>query len=211
MRVDRRSLRSFAGAVTLLLVSAALVLGQASYTAQVRGVVKDQSGAMIPGATVTITNDATGIAGTAHSDDHGFYILTGLRPAVYTIRTEAAGFRVAEQKNVVLQVDQQTSIDFELHPLGVITTVEVTQAAPVAGHGKRLHRHGYHQRVCARYSFVQPEPVRTGVSGGRSDGDYRIRHHGQLPIRNQLRLQRAAQCNGRGEPGRQSAKRAGAR
>ncbi len=131
MRVERRSLRSFAGAVTLLLVSAALVLGQASYTAQVRGVVKDQSGAMIPGATVTITNDATGIAGTAHSDDHGFYILTGLRPAVYTIRTEAAGFRVAEQKNVVLQVDQQTSIDFELHPLGVITTVEVTQAAPL--------------------------------------------------------------------------------
>ena len=131
MRVDRRSLRSFAGAVTLLLVSAALVLGQASYTAQVRGVVKDQSGAMIPGATVTITNDATGIAGTAKSDDHGFYILTGLRPAVYTIKTEAAGFRVAEQKNVVLQVDQQTTIDFELHPLGVITTVEVTQAAPL--------------------------------------------------------------------------------
>jgi hypothetical protein len=131
MRVDRRSLRSFAGAVTLLLVSAALVLGQASYTAQVRGVVKDQSGAMIPGATVTITNDATGIAGTAKSDDHGFYILTGLRPAVYTIKTEAAGFRVSEQKNVVLQVDQQTTIDFELHPLGVITTVEVTQAAPL--------------------------------------------------------------------------------
>ena len=131
MRVDRRSLRSFAGAVTLLLVSAALVLGQASYTAQVRGVVKDQSGAMIPGATVTITNDATGISGTAQSDDHGFYILTGLRPAGYTIKTEAAGFRIAEQKNVVLQVDQQTTIDFELHPLGVITTVEVTQAAPL--------------------------------------------------------------------------------
>ena len=131
MRVDRRSLRSFAGAVTLLLVSAALVLGQASYTAQVRGVVKDQSGAMIPGATVTITNDATGISGTAKSDDHGFYILTGLRPAGYTIKTEAAGFRIAEQKNVVLQVDQQTTIDFELHPLGVITTVEVTQAAPL--------------------------------------------------------------------------------
>ncbi len=109
----------------------AIAYGQASYTAQVRGVVKDQSGALVAQATVTITNDGTGISTTAHTDDHGLYILTGLRPAVYTIKTDAAGFRAAEQKNVVLQVDQQTTIDFVLHPLGVLTTVEVTEAAPL--------------------------------------------------------------------------------
>jgi Carboxypeptidase regulatory-like domain/TonB dependent receptor len=114
-----------------LLSLATIVLGQASYTAQVRGVVKDQTGAMLPNATVTITNDATGIVVTSKSDEHGLFILTGLRPAVYTIRAEGAGFRPAEQKNVVLQVDQQTTIDFVLHPLGVITTVEVTEAAPL--------------------------------------------------------------------------------
>src|SRR5437764_1300322 len=118
--------------VTLLSVYATTAAyGQASYAAQVRGVVKDQSGAMVPRATITITNDATGISTTAHSDDHGLYVLTGLRPAVYTIRAEGTGFRATEQKNVVLQVDQQTTIDFELHPLGVITTVEVTTAAPL--------------------------------------------------------------------------------
>ena len=111
--------------------SAGAAYGQASYTAQVRGVIKDQSGALITQAKVTITNDATGISTTAQSDDHGLYILTGLRPAVYTIQAERAGFRPAEQKNVVLQVDQQTTIDFTLHPLGVITTVEVTEAAPL--------------------------------------------------------------------------------
>src|SRR5437660_12740942 len=88
------------------------VWGQASYTAQIRGVVTDQSGAVVPRATITITNDATGISVTAHSDDHGQYILTGLRPAVYTIKAEGAGFRQAEQRNVVLQVSQQTTIDF---------------------------------------------------------------------------------------------------
>ncbi len=129
MRVCRRSLSSFAGVIVLL--SATLAVGQASYTAQVRGVVKDQTGAVIPHATVTITNDATGISTTASSDDHGLYILTGLRPAVYTIKAEGAGFRATEEKNVVLQVDQQTSIDLTLHPLGVITTVEVTTAAPL--------------------------------------------------------------------------------
>jgi len=121
----------FAAVVLVQLLIAASAFGQASYTAQVRGVVKDQSGAMITQATVTITNDGTGISATARSDEHGMYILTGLRPAVYTIKAEVAGFRVMEQKNVVLQVDQQTTIDFTMSPLGVITTVEVTEAAPL--------------------------------------------------------------------------------
>src|SRR6266567_2867862 len=134
MRVCRRSYGSVAGLIFFLgtgLLLATVAYGQASYTAQVRGVVKDQSGALVPQATITITNDATGIVVTAHSDEHGLYILTGLRPAVYTIKAQGGGFRAAEEKNVVLQVDQQTSIDFTLHPLGVITTVEVSEAAPL--------------------------------------------------------------------------------
>src|SRR2546423_7641611 len=82
-----RSIPSFA--VLLVLVAALLparCLGQASYTAQIRGVVTDQSGALVSNATIIITNDATNISVTAHSDDHGQYILTGLRPAVYTIK-----------------------------------------------------------------------------------------------------------------------------
>src|ERR1700756_1094319 len=130
MRVCRGWVASSLWCAVVLAVAGG-AFGQASYTAQVRGVVKDQSGAMITNATITITNDATGIVTTAHSDENGLYILTGLRPAVYTIKADRAGFRAAEQRNVVLQVDQQTTIDFELHPLGVSTTVEVTQAAPL--------------------------------------------------------------------------------
>ena len=115
----------------ILIYAAVTAYGQASYTAQVRGVVKDASGALITQGTITITNNATGIATTARTDTNGLYILTGLRPAAYTIRADAAGFRPAEQKNVVLQVDQQTTIDFTMHPLGVITTVEVSEAAPL--------------------------------------------------------------------------------
>ena len=132
MRVCCGLLRAFSVAIlTTLLLLANVAWGQASYTAQVRGTVKDQSGALVMQATVTITNDATGIPAKAQTDDHGMYILTGLRPAVYTIKAEGAGFRATEQRNVVLQVDQQTTIDFTLHPLGVITTVEVTEAAPL--------------------------------------------------------------------------------
>src|SRR5215471_2763350 len=131
MRVCRGWVASLLLCAWILAVTAAAAFGQARYTAQVRGIVKDQSGAMVTNATITITNDATVITTTAHSDANGLYILTGLRPAVYTIRAEREGFRTAEQRNVVLQVDQQTTIDFELHPLGVSTTIEVTEAAPL--------------------------------------------------------------------------------
>lgn len=105
--------------------------GQGSYVAQVRGRVTDQSGAVVVNAGITITNDGTGISQTAHSDDHGEYFFTGLRPAVYTVKAQMSGFRVTEKTNVVLQVDQQTTVDFVLHPLSVSETMEVSAAAPM--------------------------------------------------------------------------------
>src|SRR5438876_8242572 len=131
MCTHKRSQPWFAACISVIcLLLSAPAWTQASYTAQIRGVVKDQSGASVPNATITITNVATGISETSRSDDHGLYILTGLRPAVYTIKADAASFRPAQENNVVLQVAQQTTIDFTLHPLDLITTVEVTTAAP---------------------------------------------------------------------------------
>jgi hypothetical protein len=126
-----QSVASFIGPFLLTLAAVTTGFAQGSYEAQVRGTVTDQSGAMVVNATVTITNDATNISQSAHSDDHGQYFFTGLRPAVYTVKVEVSGFRISEKKNVVLQVDQQTSADFVLHPLGVSESIEVTQTAPL--------------------------------------------------------------------------------
>src|SRR5215831_6983308 len=115
------------GGVLLLVASA---FGQASYTAQVRGIVTDQTGAIVQGAQVTMTNEGTGIATTTKTDDRGLYTFTGLRPASYTIKVEAQGFQAAERKQVVLQVDQQTSMDFSLKPPGVLATIEVNASTP---------------------------------------------------------------------------------
>ena len=106
-------------------------LGQASYTAQLRGMVTDLSGAVMQNATVTITNDGTNVTTTAHTDERGLYLLTGLRPSTYTIKAEAAGFQGVENKNVVLAVDQQATLNFNLKPVSVNTTVEVTEAPPL--------------------------------------------------------------------------------
>jgi len=119
-----------AGWVIGVLVLSAVAYGQASYTAQVRGIITDQTGAVVQGAQVIITNEGTGIATTMKTDDRGLYTFTGLRPASYTIKVEAQGFQAAERKQIVLQVDQQTSMDFSLKPPGVLATIEVTASTP---------------------------------------------------------------------------------
>jgi hypothetical protein len=115
--------------MALLFTTAAW--GQGSYVAQVRGRVTDQSGAVVGNATVTTTNVGTNIVETSHSDEHGEYFFTGLRPADYTVKVEMSGFRAVEKTNIVLQVDQQTTVDFVLHPLGVSETMEISAAAPL--------------------------------------------------------------------------------
>src|SRR5579859_1297428 len=134
MRVCRRNSTPF----TVLFLSLAITLlaptgafGQGAFEAQIRGTVTDQSGAIVVNATITITNDATNVAQVTHSDEHGLYFIVGLRPAVYTIRAESKGFRTSEKKNVVLQVDQQTTVDFLLHPSAASETMEVTETAPL--------------------------------------------------------------------------------
>jgi carboxypeptidase family protein/TonB-dependent receptor-like protein len=123
----------FAAAIGLALVIflAAGALGQAGYTSQIRGLVTDQSGAIVQNAIVTVTNDATNIATSAKTDERGLYALTGLRPASYTIKVEAPGFRGEQRKDLALGVDQQTSMNFILRPMTVSETVIVTEAVPL--------------------------------------------------------------------------------
>jgi hypothetical protein len=117
--------------LALVFGASSSLLSQASYTAQIRGVVTDQTGASIANATVTITNVATNISTVAKTDSKGLYLLPGLRPDAYVIKAEATGFRAQEKKDIVLQVSQQTTISFSLSPAGVVTTVEVTTAPPL--------------------------------------------------------------------------------
>ena len=117
-------------AMILLLLPLALS-GQASYQAQVRGLVSDASGAVLPNAAVTITEVGTNVSQTAKTDAAGEYILRALRPSTYTVKATATGFQIVEKKDVVLAVDQATTLNFTLHPAGTSTMVQVTEAAPL--------------------------------------------------------------------------------
>jgi len=105
--------------------------GQGSYRAQLRGVVSDPSGAAAANALVTIQNVGTNISSTARTNDKGEYYFTGLVPATYVVKVEASGFRSAERTGVVLQVDQESSLNFKLEIAGISATISVTSTQPL--------------------------------------------------------------------------------
>ncbi len=122
------TLFAFAGFTTISV-------GQGNYRAQLRGVVTDASGAVVPNATVTIQDVGTNLSTSSHTDDKGSYFFTGLRPSTYRVKAEAKGFRATERTGVVLAVDQEASLNFKLELAGVSSTVEVTSTAPLLDTG----------------------------------------------------------------------------
>lgn len=119
----------------LSVLTPALVFGQASFEAQIRGVVQDATGSVVIGAKVTITDVATNISSAATSDARGYYIFNGLHPGTYNLKAEMAGFQAEEVKNIVLGVSQRTNIDFTLNVAGLQQQMTVVEAAPMLDTG----------------------------------------------------------------------------
>jgi hypothetical protein len=96
---------------------------------RINGTVSDSSGAVVPSATVTITNTATNATRTAVTDDGGFYTVTSLPVGTYTVTVERNGFKKANQTGNVLAADQRLTVNITLEAGNVTETVEVTTAA----------------------------------------------------------------------------------
>ena len=112
------------------------VCGPSSVLAQqdgatVVGEVTDPSGSLVAGATVTMTNSATGIDATTATNERGVYSLPGLRPGEYILLVEAAGFSRFVRTGVTLQIAQVVRLDATLQPGAVTELVEVVAAAPL--------------------------------------------------------------------------------
>ena len=97
-------------------------------TATMTGTVRDLSGAMMPNATVTVTNIQTNISVKTETDEAGSYIIPSLRPGEYSVTAERIGFSKTIRTGVTLQVAQVARIDIALQPGGVSETVEVVGA-----------------------------------------------------------------------------------
>jgi hypothetical protein len=116
------------GFLTLCFSLCAGHLAWSQAATSLRGTVKDPSGAVVPGATVTVTDNANGTVFTATSSGAGYYQFAQIPPSKYTILVTASGFG-AQSKVAELLVNQPATIDFALTVSATAVTVDVSGSA----------------------------------------------------------------------------------
>ena len=162
-------------ATMLLLFLAALPL-RAQYQASLRGTVTDPSGAVIPGATVTLTNTDTNQTLSSVSDGSGIYSFNALPPGKFHLKAERQGFQTKEVAQVVLIPEQPNELNLQMLIGDVQQTVTVNgSSAPLLDTGTATvsatissneiqHLPSYNRDV---FQLAQLTP---GVSGDASQG-----------------------------------------
>ena len=116
-----------AAAPPRLHTSATAQTGAASLT----GIVSDQSGSTVPGATVTATNQATNVTYVAVSNEAGNYTVTSLPVGTYIVKAELSNFKTAATKPIQVEAMQIVRIDFKLELGALQETVEVSSDSQV--------------------------------------------------------------------------------
>jgi hypothetical protein len=111
-------------------LAAAPALAQVD-TGAIVGTVRDKSGAVVPGASLSVRESATNTLSALTADAAGNYVATPLRVGVYAVSVELTGFKKQTREGVVLRVQDRLRIDFELEPGDVTESVVVTGEAPL--------------------------------------------------------------------------------
>src|SRR5438132_7279170 len=105
----KRSARSLSFVALILLLTSSL--GFAQGIAQLNGKVVDESGAVLPGVTVTATQTGTGFVRTTVSDETGEWLMPNLPIGPYKLEVALQGFKTYEQTGIVLQVNANPTIN----------------------------------------------------------------------------------------------------
>lgn len=100
-------------------------------TSEVRGVVRDQQGAVLPGATVTVRNQDTGMFRETVTTQDGTYFVSGIVPGRYEISASLEGFRPQTQRDVMLQLGKTLTLDLSLQVGALAEAVTVTAESPI--------------------------------------------------------------------------------
>jgi hypothetical protein len=116
-----------------VLIMLALSMGSlttlAQFSSGIEGTVRDQSGALIPGATVTVTDTRLGVTKTATSNQNGYFRVDSIAASTYTVQIQASGFKTWDQKDLALQPGEIRTLAPALEIGAVSTDVTVSAGA----------------------------------------------------------------------------------
>jgi len=118
-----------ATAFGMVLCAAPVVYAQYHVNGTITGTITDTSGAIVPGANVTLTNDSTGVRLSSETNKAGVYIFSDVNPATYTIAVQKEGFETCQATNVVLQPADTRTFSCALKVGQVAQTVSVSAGA----------------------------------------------------------------------------------
>src|SRR5690242_3601006 len=125
-------MRKLAFCFTLLALAILAPLAtQAQTKGSLSGTVTDPAGAVVPGASVTVRNNATSTVRTATTGDNGTFLLTEVDPGTYTVTVEISGFKKSVASSVVVNTGVSSQISIALETGQVSETVTVTDAQEV--------------------------------------------------------------------------------
>jgi carboxypeptidase family protein len=125
--------RRYLGGLAALVLSLFLTGGGAhaqTGTATITGVISDETGALLPGVTVTATNQATNVAYTTVTNESGTYTITPVVVGTYVIKATLSGFKTYSTAPTVLEARQVARLDFKMG-VGLSETVDVTGSSPI--------------------------------------------------------------------------------
>lgn len=166
-------------ALAVLLTSALFYSGlsYAQSTGTISGSVSDTTGAVIPGATVTITQTSTNAKRTLTTDSSGRYTAGLLALGNYDVQVQASGFQLNEKTGILLEAAGSLDVDFSLVP-STVTSRVVVQAAAVtiqtanASLGQVIHTQQVADLPLNGRNFVELATLVPGVSQGVQPGDF---------------------------------------
>ena len=157
---------------SLLCLTPAAARAQVT-TADLVGTIRDATGGVVPGVTVSVTNEATGVTRSATTGEGGTYSFTALPPGLYKLTAELSGFRKVERTGVALQVNQRAQIDMVLE-VGLLTeTVKIEGTPPLLESqssvlGTVIQEQQVQELPLNGRNFVQLATLTAGVSGAGS-------------------------------------------
>jgi hypothetical protein len=200
-----KRLRTARNGTRILLVFVVLCQGVLAQTVggTILGKIKDQTGAVLPGADITITNTATGVTRAVISDETGTYNAANLQPGKYEIRVDMPSFGTDRRQNINLNVGAEVLIDFELRVEGTVESVDVsaqetrvdliTATINRTVEGNTIRELPLNGRDWAQLALLEPGIAATGGYGrsggqGRDGNGAKLSVSGARPSENNFRL-----------------------
>ena len=156
-------------ALCLLFLAKPVTLSAQQAAASINGTVTDTSGGIIPGATITLSNSATGGSITTQTNTAGIYNFVNVLPAAYSIKVVKEGFNTLTEAGIVMQVNQTATYDFKMKVGVTQQTIEVEASAvaiesSTAELGTVINEEAVKDLPLNGRNFTQLLPLTPGVS-----------------------------------------------